>query len=243
MPVCVFGRAQPAEEWAAFHSKTGIPVVIDAAAAFGNQHDPGPTCAVYSMHATKPLSSGEGGFVATRSQAMAEAIRQLSNFGINLTRPEVSAIGTSTMIGVNAKLSEYHAAVGHASLDAWPQNARRRRDLYTSYSGALREACGDEATWQDTDAQSVRSVCALLMPSRVVRNRAETALADAGVATRRWYCPTVDQHPAFAHIDHLPTLVAHDLADRLLGVPFYLGLDTASCNLVAATLEKALKQA
>ena len=38
-------------------------MVIDAAAAYGNQLDPGPTCAVFSLHATKPLASGEGGVI------------------------------------------------------------------------------------------------------------------------------------------------------------------------------------
>jgi dTDP-4-amino-4,6-dideoxygalactose transaminase len=241
IPVCVFGRDQPASEWTTFQNRTGIPVVIDAAAAFGNQQDPGPTCAVFSMHATKPLSSGEGGFIVTRSREMAEAVRQLSNFGINLTRPEISAIGTSTMIGVNAKLSEYHAAVGHASLDAWPENAKRRRDLYTSYAGSLRRVCGDEIVWQDADPQTIRSVCAFLMPSRRLRDRAEAVFSQAGIATRRWYCPTVDQHPAFAHIDHLPTLGAHDIGDRLLGIPFHVGLDRDACALVVAALAQSFK--
>jgi dTDP-4-amino-4,6-dideoxygalactose transaminase len=239
MPVCVFGSEQPAEAWNTFHVATGIPVVIDAAAAFGNQRDPGPTCAVYSMHATKPLSSGEGGFVVTRSNDMAESVRQLSNFGINLTRPEVSAIGTSTMIGVNAKLSEYHAAVGHASLDAWAENAAQRRDLYASYVRAIQDACGHKVTWQAAPDTTIRSVCGFLLPSSEMRESAEKSLATAGIATRRWYCPTVDQHPAFAHIDHLPTLVAHQIGDRLLGVPFHLGLDAEARAAVASTLQKS----
>ena len=35
------------------------PVIIDAAAGYGNQRDPGPTCSVFSLHATKPLAAGE----------------------------------------------------------------------------------------------------------------------------------------------------------------------------------------
>jgi hypothetical protein len=37
------------------------------------------------------------------------------------------------------------------------------------------------------------------------------------VATRRWYLPTIDRHPAFRQIAHLPTPVAYDIQDRLLG--------------------------
>lgn len=236
IPVCVFGAEQPGEGWHRFWAETGIPVVIDAAAAFGNQLDPGPTCAVFSMHATKPLASGEGGFVLSRSEEMVESIRQLSNFGINLHRPG-AAIGVSTMIGVNAKLSEYHAAVGHASLDVWETSSRTRKEMYEAYSALLSAAVGDQVAWQAASAETVRSVCAFLMPSTAARDQAEVRLARQGVATRRWYCPTVDQHPAFSHIEHLPTPLAHRIAGRLLGLPFHLMLEEADMCLIASSLE------
>ena len=224
IPVCAFGCPQPAEGWSAFRRRTGIPVVIDAAAAFGNQREPGPTCAVFSMHATKPLASGEGGFIVTRSREFADDVRQMSNFGINLMRPDLAPIGSSTMIGTNAKLSEYHAAVGLASLDAWAHNARRRRELYASYRAEIEAIAGLNSSWQEAPIDCVRSTCAFLLKSRSARDRTEASLATRGVATRRWYSPTVDRHPAFARITHLPTPVAHDICDRLLGVPFYIGL-------------------
>lgn len=240
MPVCVFGREQPGEDWSAFHAETGIPVIIDAAAAFGNQWDPGPTCAVFSMHATKPLAAGEGGFVATRSSVFARSVRQRTNFGINLTQPEVAGLGTVTMAGVNGKLSEYHAAVAHASLDAWTVNARARRRLYAEYSAAISNAGQGRLTWQSADGNTVRSVCTFLAESEIGRDRAEAALTAAGVSTRRWYCPTVDRHPAFCHFDHAATPVARRLAERLLGVPFYIGLDKISRRVVSTTLAKSL---
>jgi dTDP-4-amino-4,6-dideoxygalactose transaminase len=124
VPVATFGCPQDAAAWAALNDRTGIPIVIDAAAAYGNQLDPGPTCAVFSLHATNRWR-GEGGFIVSRSGRFAEAIRQMTNFGINLTDPKIAPIGTTTMIGTNAKLSEYHAAVGLASLDQWPDNSAR----------------------------------------------------------------------------------------------------------------------
>lgn len=240
VPVCAFGCPVVAVEWSEFHRRTGIPVVIDAAAAFGNQLDPGPTCAVFSMHATKPLASGEGGFVVTRSHEIADAVRQMSNFGINLTRPDLSPIGYSTMTGTNAKLSEYHAAVGLASLDAWNRNASRRRKLYENYGTAIRDIAGSKITWQESPGDCVRSTCTFLTESMTVRDCAEAVLAKAGIATRRWYTPTVDRHPAYAHIQHLPTPVAHDICNRLLGVPFYIGLKAHERKEVVAAISAAV---
>jgi len=236
VPVATFGCPQDTQGWSRFHSDTGVPVIIDAAAGFGNQLDCGPTCSVFSLHATKPLAAGEGGFIVTRDRKFASDIRQLSNFGINLTDPQVAPIGAVTMVGTNAKMSEYHAAVGLASLDVWSESAARRRALYQSYTNSMRAIAGLETDWQQAPVECVRSVCCLLLDSRHRRDRAEAILGVAGVGTRRWYLPLIDRHPAMRHIAHAPTPVADDLAERLLGIPFHLHLDTDAQMLVTKAL-------
>ena len=236
VPVATYGCPQDTEGWARFHARTGIPIVIDAAAGFGNQTDCGPTCSIFSLHATKPLAAGEGGFVVTRDAKLARAVRQLSNFGINLVDPKSAPIGAVTMIGTNGKMSEYHAAVGLASLDAWLDNSARRRVLYQSYTESIRTIPGLRTTWQQAPDDCVRSVCCLLLDSARRRDRAESMLDSLGIGTRRWYLPLLDRHPAFAHMAHRPTPVAYDLAERLLGIPFHLNLDAASRAEVVAGL-------
>jgi dTDP-4-amino-4,6-dideoxygalactose transaminase len=236
VPVAAFGCPQDTDGWCKFHDRTGIPVIIDAAAAFGNQLDCGPTCSVYSLHATKPLAAGEGGFVVTRNRKFASAVRQLSNFGINLTDARSAPIGAVTMVGTNAKMSEYHAAVALASLDAWPQNAARRRALYQTYTDLIRAITGLPTQWQKAPRDCVRSVCCVLLDAKRRRDAAEMALAKAGVETRRWYLPLIGRHPAMGHIAHAQTPVADDVAERLLGIPFHLRLDRKSRLLIASTL-------
>jgi dTDP-4-amino-4,6-dideoxygalactose transaminase len=236
VPVATFGCPQDTRVWSEFHSKTGLPVIIDAASSFGNQTDCGPTCSVFSLHATKALAAGEGGFVVTRDARLAKAVRQLSNFGINLTDPAVAPIGAVTMIGTNAKLSEYHAAVGLASLDDGADTAHRRRGLYKEYTAAVRNIPGLQTTWQRAPEDCVRSVCCLKFESSELRDRAEGALDNAGVATRRWYLPLINRHPAFLRIRHRPTPTADDLANGLLGIPFHLDLDRAAQHAVIAAL-------
>jgi len=241
VPVAAYGCPQDTEGWSQFHARTGIPVVIDAAAAFGNQLDCGPTCSVFSMHATKTLAAGEGGFVVTRDENLARTVRQLSNFGINLTDPAVAPIGAVTMIGTNGKMSEYHAAVGLASLDMWFENALQRRSLYRTYTDSIKAIKGLETTWQHAPADCVRSVCCVLLNSSDVRVRAETRLNALGVATRRWYLPLLDRHPAFAHLADHPAPVACQIADRLLGIPFHTGLDATAQSLVTSGLRQVVR--
>lgn len=62
MPVVPFGRPIDVEAWDRFRARSGLAVVIDAAAGFDSAAPTG-TPAVVSLHATKVLGSGEGGFI------------------------------------------------------------------------------------------------------------------------------------------------------------------------------------
>jgi dTDP-4-amino-4,6-dideoxygalactose transaminase len=241
VPVTTFGVDQDGEAWSAFARDTHVPVVIDAAAGFGNQRDPGPTCAVFSLHATKPLAAGEGGFVVTRDAHLAHAIRRLSNFGINLDRPHDGPIGSAVATGTNAKLSEFHAAVALASLDRWPEIAAGRGALFAREVQALQAACDGRLVGQTAPADTVRSVCAFRFPDAATRDRVELACRERGIGTRRWYLPTIDRQPAFGHVAHLPTPCADQLGERLLGLPFYPGLAQAAIDEIALTLGSAFE--
>src|SRR5689334_4622415 len=114
MPVAPFGQPLDMEAWDQFRKQAALPVVIDAAAGFDSLV-PRATPAVVSLHATKVLGIGEGGFVISTDATTIADIRRRSNFGFSADRQVVVA-------ATNAKLSEYHAAVGHAALDSWQEN-------------------------------------------------------------------------------------------------------------------------
>ena len=125
LTVALHGQVHDPKAWDAFSSETGIAVLIDAAGAAGHQKIGSTTSAVFSLHATKPLAVGEGGFVATARREFAERVRAKSNFGFES--------GEVKYLGTNAKFSEYHAAVGMAALQGWPSRMARRKALYEAY--------------------------------------------------------------------------------------------------------------
>lgn len=130
--VAPFGRPIDVGSWDDFSARTGIPVVIDAAAAVDGLKV-GRSPVVVSLHATKCLGIGEGGFVATRDGDLARRIKRAANFGFfGSRRAEVPAI--------NGKLSEYHAAVGLAALQAWPEQRERFLAVARRLAAPLRRA-------------------------------------------------------------------------------------------------------
>ncbi|MBX9635731.1 MAG: DegT/DnrJ/EryC1/StrS family aminotransferase, partial [Magnetospirillum sp.] len=110
MPVCPFGAPIDWAGWEAFRARTGIPVVIDAAAAFDSVR-PSALPAVVSLHATKVLGIGEGAVLVCTDTALVEESCRRANFGFLGER-------VSRMPAVNAKMSEYHAAIALAALTA-----------------------------------------------------------------------------------------------------------------------------
>lgn len=217
--VSPFGLPLDPDPWDRFTEETGIPVAIDAAAAFDTLR-PAKTPAIVSLHATKPVSAGEGAFVLSTQAELVQECMFRSNFGFRGTR---EAAFRST----NAKMSEYHAAVALASLDEWPRRreeflavARRYRRLLASYgpgTPTLQRGFGE--TW-------VGTVC-LVNTGTIPSATAETRLNAAAIDTRHWWGWGCHCQPAFAGYQHGDLTMTHMLARQCLGLPFFVDLTEA----------------
>ena len=233
MPVATFGCPQDADAWDRFSEETGLPVVIDAAGALGNQRAGRRAHAVFSLHATKSLGAGEGGFVVSRDAALIERIRRLSNFGIDV------ATGIVDRPGANAKLSEYHAAVALAALETWPARAAARRAKWRLFLDIMRETCPALVAQQRPETGTY-TIAPLLLPLQAVPETVIDALSRAGVQTRRWYCPPLSRHPGFETVEMAGVLKGvESVSGRVLGVPFHLELSEAELRRVFGALRLA----
>ena len=134
MPVAAFGQPVDVAAWDEFRSDTGLAVVIDSAAGF-DAMGVGQTPNVVSLHATKALGAGEGGFVASCDFNLIRRIQTYFNFGFLGTRE-------AQVLGFNGKMSEYHAAVALAALDDWDAT---RNALVTRAQTYAREFRGSKS--------------------------------------------------------------------------------------------------
>lgn len=232
LPVSTFGCPQDVAQWHAWSEQAGVPVLIDAAGAFGNQ-SVGPVPVVFSLHATKSLGIGEGGFVVSDDADFIQRIRRLSNFGIGANHGEVDEAGT------NGKMSEYHAAVGLAALPRWQAKREVRLSLQAGYRLALQQHA-PTVMWQDKP-EGIPTILVVAMPSGVDAGAIASRLATRGIETRRWYCPPLFEHRAFAGCDTAgPLDVSRDIAGRLLGLPFHLHLQIDDVSTVCTELGAAI---
>ena len=113
----------------------GIVLLFDAAHAFGAEHlgrriGGFGHAEIFSLHATKVLHSFEGGLVSTDDADLAADLRLRRNFGF-------SGADRIDLAGSNAKMSEAHAAMGLANLDALEATIAANRRCHDAYAKGL----------------------------------------------------------------------------------------------------------
>lgn len=221
LPVAAFGHAVETEPWEHFSYETNLPVLIDAAGAIYDQRSsPYPDLVVsYSLNATKALGAGEGGVVATCDLLLLERVASLANFGPR---------------GTNARMSEYHAAVALASLRLAPGWRGCIGSLYAELLPRDRLAIVG-------GHQSRRTLFPVLLPKHCNAQAVHLTLASAGIETKAWYRPYLDERDEFLNCPKFgPMPNTNLLRQRLLGLPYHAFLAEDDVATVCTNLEKAI---
>jgi dTDP-4-amino-4,6-dideoxygalactose transaminase len=234
----VFGAPCPVEELEALALEWDVPLVFDAAHAFGAMRRGRAIggfgkAEVFSLTPTKPFVAGEGGLVATDDASLAETIRLGRDYGNPGDYDTVFA-------GLNARMSEMHAAIALESLDDLPANLGRRRAVAATYSEELEGVPGvgtqvvepgDESTWKDFTITLDERVFGL------TRDEVARALAAEGVDTRSYFCPPVHRQKAYAQFNLTDLPVTDRLAGQVLSLPIFPSLSRQTvatiCGLIA----------
>jgi dTDP-4-amino-4,6-dideoxygalactose transaminase len=214
MPVAAFGQPVDVAAWDDFQSDTGLAVVIDSAAGFDAVRV-GHVPNVVSLHATKVVGAGEGGFVASRDSDLQRRIQTYLSFGFYGTRE-------AQVPGFNGKMSEYHAAVALAALDDWDVARKalvRRAQAYTNAFGdsnVVRLQPGFGEHW-------VANTCVVKLPDGRGDGLARH-LATSSIETRHWWGRGAHAHPATRDLPKRDLDITASLAESTLGLPFYVDM-------------------
>lgn len=234
MAVAPFGAPLDTAAWSAFSTESGIPVVIDAAGGF----DTAQACqlpTVVSLHATKALAVGEGGFVLSTNEVFLQRVRQITNHGLSATR-------IAHRSALDAKMSEYHAAIGLAQLGKWQTTRRAWMRIAHAYHEAF--AAHSAIDLMPGFGRSWISSTAILRFADRSASDISNALAEHNVESRRWWHCLINQHPAFVDAGHANLDNAGQLAEEVLALPCYLNLRESMIrrvsNAVTAVLAEVL---
>ncbi len=119
----------------------GIAVIEDAAEAFGSRLNGAAGSKglinTFSFHATKTITTGEGGLVTTNDNDLAARIRLYRSHGLRRERHYWHEIP-----GNNFRLTNLQAALGVAQLEQFDRIVTERRRVYDHYRTRLRDIPG-----------------------------------------------------------------------------------------------------
>jgi dTDP-4-amino-4,6-dideoxygalactose transaminase len=181
MPVHLFGRPAPLEALA----ELGVPLVEDAAQAFGAQGT-GRTgvASTYSFFPTKNLFAfGDGGLVSTDDDELAERLRLLRFHGSKAKKE-------FELIGYNSRLDELQAAVLRVFLPHLEEWNRSRREAAARYAEL---GLGEVCELPTDEPAHVYHVFAVRSPER---DRIAEHLAANGIASTSYYETPLHRQPA-----------------------------------------------
>ena len=193
--------------------------------------------AAFSFYPTKNLGGlGDGGCVATRSEAAAERVRRARFYGFDAKRVCVED-------GFNSRLDELQAAVLRVFLRNLDEDNRRRVAFARRYDEALQQIGKDGAIMLPPSPEGcVYHQYAITSGSRDCLRR---ALAGMGVSTDIHYPLPLHRQPAFNRgqalgDDSAPN--ADFLANSLLSLPIQPEL-AQHCDTIINALGVALREA
>jgi len=230
--VAPFGAPIDLKAWEQFEDRTGVLVVVDAAAAFDSTR-PSRLPFVVSLHATKILGAGEGGFIASSDPQFLERVRGCCNFGFQGSR-------NAMLAATNAKMSEYHAAVALASLASWSDTRQRHVRIMEWYRRGVARL--DRVSLQPMYGQGwVSGTTSVLLPPGA-RDRASQNLLESGIETRLWWGTGCHTQPAFLDCPRTSLPVTEELGARVIGLPHFPDMRKQDVDAVLDSLSTTLGQ-
>jgi dTDP-4-amino-4,6-dideoxygalactose transaminase len=228
--VAPFGLTPDLKGLAAHFTQT--PVVVDAASCFDSCQNvgralPENVMLMVSLHATKTVTTGEGG-VLIGPEDWIRRIRTWSNFGFHGSR-------IAHNLATNSKISEYHAAVGLASLDNWEHDRKEwERTAYRMQTALTELGCKTQLAFQ---SGQISSTCIAIFESESHRNTAESKLEAHGIETRRWWGDGLHRMPSFAEIGATHSLQTTErIASTTLGIPYFRDLDSNAIDRIGSCI-------
>src|SRR5262245_26769596 len=124
-----------------------VTVIDDAACAFGSRNHNRPVgslaeITVFSLHARKVVTTGEGGMIVTNDRTLAQRLRRLRHQGMSVSdfaRHDASptVFESYPEIGYNFRITDIQAAIGLAQLDRLQELLALRRAVAERYQRAL----------------------------------------------------------------------------------------------------------
>lgn len=231
----VFGNPCDVEAIQSIADKYRLKVIYDAAHCFGTKVN-GQSIFSYgdisttSFHSTKLFHTVEGGGVFTRDPDVLRKLALMRNFGY-------SGIDTFSELGINAKNSEFHAAMGLCNINHIDAILVQRKQLYKKYQELLQPAslqyqqltCADDYNY---------AYMPVVFGTEEEMLKCKAALERAQIFARRYFYPSLSQMP---YVKKKTMAASDSIAARILCLPLYHTLTDEDLHLISRIVQRVIR--
>jgi dTDP-4-amino-4,6-dideoxygalactose transaminase len=242
LAVHMYGHPAEVKALEAIAARHSIPLICDAAHAFGSRVDGAPVggfgqAEVFSLSPTKLLTTAEGGLVATNDRALATLLRAARNYGDpGSYDPEV--------LGLNARMSELHATLGVHAFKLVDENIRWRNSLRAHYEEQFSRLPGLKFQQVRPHMQTTCKDFSILVDPKTFglpRDLLFEAMRAENLEVKKYFDPPLHLqklYKSFFRPDVDPLEVTEKISSSVLSLPIYWGLSTSDADAVVGAVEK-----
>ena len=216
-----------------------IPVLYDAAHAFGSEHQGARVggsgaAEIFSTSVTKVMTSVEGGIVSSHDDRLIARLKKMRNYGIE-------SHYDAQYPGLNGKMSEFHALVGLRNLARLDELLEARATRATFYARMIHRATSFRVMEAPAGTRSTYKDYTILLPPKFKASRDAIVqfLAARGIETRAYFFPPIHEQTFFRRYADRPLPVTEDLSRRVITLPFYSSITEDEMRTVAKVLAEA----
>ena len=228
MAVHVFGYACNVEKIEQIAKKHNLKVIYDGAHAFGSKYN-GKSLLSYgdvstcSFHATKLFHTVEGGACIVRDKTVSDKLELQKRFGHQGDEHK--------MLGINAKQSEFHAAMGLANFQYIKDIIADRKRVSDKYDKLLNGCVGRPQ--KQPNLEYNYAYYPVVFKSETELNNMFSALNEQDIFPRRYFYPSLNKLP---YVNDCKCPVSEDISSRIACLPLYVGLENAIVEKIANTI-------
>lgn len=227
----VYGNPCDIETIQRIADKHDLKVIYDAAHCFGVHYKERSIfeygdISICSFHATKVFHTVEGGMLVTRNSDLLKKLAYMRNFGFE-------SYYEFAELGINAKNSEFHAAMGLSILPDIGKIASKRQELCAYYDSKLEKLNVRKPTWNKYSNFNA-AYYPLVFESSQLRADCQEALENAKIYPRRYFYPPLSS--SLPYLNETDFQVTESVSQRVLCLPLYYDLTKEQIDMIARLL-------
>ncbi|MGC1402100.1 MAG: DegT/DnrJ/EryC1/StrS family aminotransferase [Thermodesulfobacteriota bacterium] len=217
--------------------KYQLKIIFDAAHAFGvklngrsiTEHG---DISALSFHATKMFHTAEGGAIVCEDQDLAKRIYLMTRFG-HLGEDDYFEVG------INAKMSELHAAMGLAVLPMVDRIITRHK-IHSEHYTELLASLPLTLPALSPGLEYNYAYYPVIFDSHDTMQRVRDTLQQRGTMPRRYFYPSLNTLPFLRPGLRRSCPISEDISDRILCLPLYYGMSNKDVHMIVDTVVRVL---